>query len=210
MSDRLLVIDTATAACSVALFEDRKLLANDYVEIGRGHAEKLVPMISALPQSGQAENILVNCGPGSFTGARIGISVAKALALAWNADLKGYQCLQLVAAQQLSKMEHSGPLFVCMLAGHGEFFVQNYSKYAMAIDQLESLDPANAISKMQSMCIVGSGSDTLRNMVETEAQSRLTLPNASSAILLSNRQIFSDIAPIYVREPDALKSKSTS
>ena len=125
MGDRLLVIDTATAACSVALFEDNaSSLHMTIIEIGRGHAEKLVPMISALPRRGQAESILVNCGPGSFTGARIGISVAKALALAWKASLKGYQCLQLVAAQELSKTKYPNPVFVCMLAGHGEYFAQ--------------------------------------------------------------------------------------
>lgn len=208
MGQRLLVIDTATAACSVALFEDLKLIANDYAEIGRGHAEKLVPMIAALPKKGRAEKILVNCGPGSFTGVRIGISVAKALALAWEAELEGYQCLQLLAIQELSTMENIEPVFICMLAGHGEYFVQNFSKIGAPIDNLESLDPEATLRKIQSAIIIGSGSAKLAESLETEAQSRNTLPNSVNAVLLNDSQKVSAVAPIYVREPDAVKSTS--
>ena len=97
MKGRLLAIDTATSACSVALFDNGDLIASDYQEIGRGHAERLIPMIAALPDNGRAKRIIVNCGPGSFTGVRIGLSAAKALALAWNSEVSAYQCLHLVA-----------------------------------------------------------------------------------------------------------------
>ncbi|WP_246218728.1 tRNA (adenosine(37)-N6)-threonylcarbamoyltransferase complex dimerization subunit type 1 TsaB [Parasphingorhabdus halotolerans] len=99
--DRLLAIDTATPACSVALFDHGEIVASNYQEIGRGHAERLIPMIKALPDNGRAKKIIVNCGPGSFTGVRIGLSAAKALALAWNAKVSAYQCLHLIAAQAL-------------------------------------------------------------------------------------------------------------
>ena len=105
MGDRLLAIDTATIACSVALFEGDLLIASDYAAIGRGHAEKLIPAIAQLPDRGKADKILVNCGPGSFTGVRIGISAAKALALAWGAEIHGYSCLALVAAQAQKQLE---------------------------------------------------------------------------------------------------------
>ena len=126
MTKRVLALDTATTACSVALFEDGKLIARDFQEIGRGHAEKLVPMIDSLPDKGFCNEILVNCGPGSFTGARIGISAAKALALAWGTHLRGYQCLQLIARQMIKIAKPNQPIFVAMLAGHGEYFVQNF------------------------------------------------------------------------------------
>ncbi|GAB5488571.1 MAG: tRNA (adenosine(37)-N6)-threonylcarbamoyltransferase complex dimerization subunit type 1 TsaB [Parasphingorhabdus sp.] len=208
MGQRLLVIDTATAACSVALFEDNELIANDYLEIGRGHAEKLVPMIAALPNLGQADEILVNCGPGSFTGLRIGISVAKALSLAWGADLKGYQCLQLMAAQGLSITLKPIPVFVCMLAGHGEYFVQNFSETGHAMDELESLGPEAARRKNQSGLAIGSGKTKLFELAEADDRSQYTFPDAASAILLKDNQMTSDVVPIYVREPDALKSQS--
>lgn len=205
MGQRLLAIDTATTACSVALFENDQLVASEYDEIGRGHAEKLIPMIAALPNKGRASHIMVNCGPGSFTGARIGISAARALSLAWGAGLQGYQCLQLIASQEKSAVEDNTPLYVCMHAGHGEFFVQNYSKTAVAMDDLESLSPSDAIAKNQSTVIVGSGSVELAEAIESTVQHKYALPDATNAILLSDEQLISTVAPIYVRAPDAKK-----
>ncbi len=49
---RTLVIDCATEACSIALFEGERLLAGDFRMLGRGHAEQLIPMIADLPGQG--------------------------------------------------------------------------------------------------------------------------------------------------------------
>ena len=88
---RQLVIDCATEACSVALFENGSMISGTLEMLGRGHADRLVPMIADLPGKGRAEEIAVNVGPGSFTGIRVGIAAAKALGLAWNARVIGYQ-----------------------------------------------------------------------------------------------------------------------
>ena len=80
---RTLAIDCATEVCSAALFDGAKLLDGRCETIGRGHAERLVPMIAELPDKGRADRILVSLGPGSFTGVRIGLAAARALGLAW-------------------------------------------------------------------------------------------------------------------------------
>ena len=95
---RILAIETATEACSTALFDNGTLLDARHEVLGRGHAERLVPMIAELPGKGRAKEIRVSLGPGSFTGVRIGLAVARALGVAWHAQVRGYSTLALVAA----------------------------------------------------------------------------------------------------------------
>ena len=82
--DRTLVIETATAACSVALVEAGAVVDRRHEVVGRGHAERLVPMIAELLQDAPTPDaVLVDCGPGSFTGIRVGLAAARAFGLAW-------------------------------------------------------------------------------------------------------------------------------
>ena len=122
-SRHTLVIDTSTAACSIALFPGKELIASDHRILGRGHAESLVPMIELLPGKGKAEQLVISLGPGSFTGVRIGIAVGRALSFAWE-RIFGYPALSLVAAQGIEITK--APLTVCMDGGHGEWFVQEF------------------------------------------------------------------------------------
>lgn len=124
---RTLVIDTATKACSVALYSGDKVLAANHEVIGRGHAEMLLPLIAALPECGRAEQICVDIGPGSFTGIRIGVAAARALGLAWGVPVKGYGCPSLVAAMARQKLEKIAAVDVVMTGGHGEYFYQPIS-----------------------------------------------------------------------------------
>eukprot|EP01035_Chromulina_nebulosa_P007130 gene7130-9613_t len=63
-----LVIETATAACSVALIADGAIVAARHEVVGRGHAERLLPMIAELPGGGRADHILVDGGPPQRSG----------------------------------------------------------------------------------------------------------------------------------------------
>ncbi len=72
----LLVIDSATAACSVALVEHGAVIDERHEVVGRGHAERLVPMIAEMLGKRRPRQILVDCGPGSFTGVRVGLAAA--------------------------------------------------------------------------------------------------------------------------------------
>ncbi|VAW02053.1 tRNA threonylcarbamoyladenosine biosynthesis protein TsaB [hydrothermal vent metagenome] len=207
MVSRLLAIDTVTSACSVALFEDQKLIAQDYQEIGRGHAERLIPMIEALPNRGKAEKILVNCGPGSFTGVRIGISAAKALALAWNSELSGYQCLQLVAAQAQELAKNPDSIYVAMIGGHGEYFVQNFSASGEAKDALQSLSATDALGNAQSNRIAGNAAAALAELSPHFVTCNL-LPKAAHCLLISEQDRYLNVAPVYGRAPDAVPAKA--
>src|SRR5215207_4559669 len=94
----LLAIDTATAACSVALIERGHIIDERHEAVGRGHAERLVPMLDEMLRQRRPTAIAVDCGPGSFTGVRVGLAAAHGLAIGWQVPLSGYSSLSLIAA----------------------------------------------------------------------------------------------------------------
>lgn len=75
------------------------MIARHHELIGRGHAEALVPAVAKLLSDARPSSIIVDIGPGSYTGIRIGIAAARALGLAWGVPVAGVSALSLVAAQ---------------------------------------------------------------------------------------------------------------
>lgn len=136
-----LVIETAGPACSVALFEHGALIAAVHQEVGRGHAESLLPMIASLPGGGRADAVLVDCGPGSFTGVRVGIAAARGLGIGWGARVTGYSSLALVACEYFDG--HDDPsVTITIPGGHGELFTQAFTRLPFAeTSPLRSLPP---------------------------------------------------------------------
>jgi len=207
---RILAIETASEACSVALFETDaggpRLIAHDHRVLGRGHAEALVPMIGALPDRGKAQRILVSLGPGSFTGVRIGIATARALGFAWDAQVLGYPTLALVAAMAL-KHERAEGVTVCTNAGHGEWFVQNFGRDG-AEDEVRSIAPDAAIEIARHSLIAGNRAEEFAAQHRDEVRALSILPDAGSAHALAPAQYCETLAPIYGRAPDARPQRS--
>ena len=197
---RVLAIECASEACSAALFEDDALLGGRYEVLGRGHVERLVPMIAELPGKGRAARIVVSLGPGSFTGVRIGVAAARALGLAWGAEVLGYPTLALVAA--MARARHPGPVTVCMSGGHGEWFVQGFAADGEAEAELVSLTPARAAEAVPHQTVAGSQAEALVALRGSGAALAL-LPDARALPLLPKGFLDSDLTPIYGRAPDA-------
>jgi tRNA threonylcarbamoyladenosine biosynthesis protein TsaB len=141
----LLAIDTAGPACAVAIVRDSAILAQATEPIGRGHAERLMPMIaSALGEAGVSfgdlDRIAVTTGPGSFTGVRVGIAAARGLALALDIPAVGIGSLDALAFP-VTQSRSDGTVVATLDAKRGEL-------YALVKDlgSKEALIPATAVS----------------------------------------------------------------
>ena len=201
---RTLVIETSTTACSVALIEAGAVIARTHDVVGRGHAERLIPMIADLPDGGRADRILVDCGPGSFTGVRVGIAAARGLALGWGAEIAGFSSLPLIAAAAFSERP-THDIAVVMEGGHGEVFMQAFSADLSPRTDMVSLRPDAALAALAGRRAVGNG---VRWLAALDPALDLTeaLPDAAAAILLPDSLSALPPSPIYGRAPDAKPS----
>jgi tRNA threonylcarbamoyladenosine biosynthesis protein TsaB len=99
---RILAVDTALGACSVALVDDGRVLAHHWELMDRGHAEALAPMVErTVAESpvalGNLDRLAVTVGPGTFTGQRVGLSFMRGLRLAIRRPLTGITTLAAMA-----------------------------------------------------------------------------------------------------------------
>lgn len=201
---RTLAIETASEACSVALMDaDGTLIARDHQVIGRGHAEMLVPMISALPEKGRAARILVSLGPGSFTGVRIGLATARALGIAWGAEVLGYATLALIAAMARARDIQSG-VTICMNGGHGEWFVAEFTKEGLPQGDVCSVTPDAALLLSSQPVVAGNRAEEWAAQRVGERLRAITLlPDAAHVTALPHQLLSRNLAPDYGRAPDA-------
>jgi tRNA threonylcarbamoyl adenosine modification protein YeaZ len=197
----ILALDTSTANCTAALMErDGTIVAERDELIGRGHAERLAPMIHEMLDGHVPTRILVGVGPGSFTGLRVGIAAAHGMAIGWSVPLAGMNSLALLAA---GAPPGEGKVAVAVAGGHGELFVQTFDRKKLtATGPILNLSPAAAARKVDAPLVVGSGAEAL--VAERHGGEALPLlPSASRALRLPELLRSLECKPIYARAPDA-------
>lgn len=194
----ILAFDTSTSACSAALFHDGACIGHRDEVIGRGHAERLAPMLADLLEGRSADTILVGVGPGSFTGIRVGIAAASGLAIGWGARLCGMSSLALLAAS----VERFASSAAAVNGGHGELFVQQFDEQLQPTGEILNLAPRAAADAISADRIVGSGAAAL---VEARGygESIDALPSAQFAMDLPEAMRSLPPTPVYARAPDA-------
>ncbi len=200
MPPMILAIDTSTAACTAALFAaDGECIARRDELIGRGHAERLMPMLADMLEGRRAERILVGAGPGSFTGIRVGVAAAYGLAIGWHAELAGMSSLALLALGATTK----GKVAAAIRGGHGELFVQQFGRDPLApMAPVVSLTPAAAAAAIDAPLAAGSGAATLV-AARGWGEAMDALPSAAHALRLPEPLRTLAPRPTYARAPDA-------
>jgi tRNA threonylcarbamoyladenosine biosynthesis protein TsaB len=203
---RILAIDTALSACSVAICEDGRTLAAGSRPMQRGQAEAVIPMVeAALRAAGLVyaalDRIAVTVGPGSFTGIRVGLAAARGLGLAAGKPVIGVTTLEALAYGQPSP-PIGGGLIVAIDARRGEVYVQRFGADATK-PALMMLADASALATGTGIA-VGDGAPLLHLPPDWEVHD-VTLPDAAAiAAIAATRAVPSHPpGPLYLRAPDA-------
>jgi tRNA threonylcarbamoyl adenosine modification protein YeaZ len=174
------------------------------IEIGRGHAEHLAPQVKALMANARITSrdigrISVCTGPGSFTGLRVGLALAKGMALPSNIETVGISALKVWAA--MADPEQARRVLAIADVRRGEVFWQIFERGA-AIDKpkLGRLEQAQAL---KFDVAAGNGASALNfGGREFEASARID-PCVLGWLGMETSPSLSPLSPLYHRAPDA-------
>ena len=131
MSSRILAVDTATEACSVALLCDGEIISRFAIS-PREHTQKVLPMVEGvLSEAGiklnQLDALAFGRGPGSFTGVRIGVGIAQGLALGANLPMIGISSL-MALAEGAYRLQGQENVLVAIDARMSEIYCAQYQR----------------------------------------------------------------------------------
>ena len=127
---RILAIDTSAGACSAAVWNDGRTHER-LVEMSRGHAEALLPLLLATMTDAncrfdELDLLAVTVGPGAFTGVRIGLAAARGMAVAAGLPCFGVTTLEAIAVA-VDPAEVAGrPLLVVLDSKRGDVYAQRF------------------------------------------------------------------------------------
>lgn len=209
----ILALDTSEAYCSAALLTADGRHFSKQEHLGRGHAERLIPMVEELFEEAgssyeQLERIAVATGPGTFTGLRIGLSVARGVALSCDIPCIGVSSLTVLA----SKVSYDGPVHAVMMGRGGQVFYQSFQGrdsrgLPVSLSDAENLDAEDATLKIEenSGLVLGSAVPAVmgREAEASDALDPLVLAKLAAGL---PAETFPP-EPFYLRAADAVKAR---
>lgn len=222
----VLGLDASTTACSAAVVVDGRVVTHRFEEMERGQAERLNPMIGeVMAEAGVAfQNlglVAVTTGPGAFTGLRIGIACARAIALAADVPLAGVTTFEALAhavpAEERRDGGGSRTLVVCVNGKRRDVFVQRYDAAGAVLGAAGALAPGDARVALATgrLLLAGDGvgpiAAALGGDAGTGADQRIRVSRALSPpdavhvalIAATAGAAASPPRPFYIRPPDA-------
>jgi tRNA threonylcarbamoyladenosine biosynthesis protein TsaB len=218
----VLAFDTCFGAVSAAVrwksARGEWLLREAYEPLTTGHAERLLPMIDAVMTGAgltyhQLDRIAVTIGPGGFTGLRVGVAAARAMALATGKPVVGLTSLAAMAERAnllLGKQRGARPLVIAVDARRGAVYIQAFGENAGdPLTPPALLDIAEAVGVLPAgpSIVAGSGAVlVLSAAARSDLESVLPdlQPHARQlALLASVLPTLHPVIPLYLRPADA-------
>jgi tRNA threonylcarbamoyladenosine biosynthesis protein TsaB len=219
----IIAIETATPACAVGVRTSAGVEFTRVVDDGRRHTEALTGALQLLLEEihlkpRDVERVVVDRGPGLFTGLRVGIATAIAFSQALGCDLVGVTSLEMLAGGAFD-VGVRGTLVACVDGRRGEVFAQSF----LLDDEVRALDDARVttarevaavwLAKGTSTTFTGDGVGRYR--VEFDGNPTFTLfdqavPSVRAALDLGLiRPAEEFVSPLYLREADAVANFTT-
>ena len=216
-----LALDTATGVCTVGLAQDGHVLAEYDIATGLTHSEGLMPQMEQMfARTGikkeNVDRIAVSIGPGSFTGLRIGLAAAEAMAYAWRCGICGVNTLEAMAYN----IPVEGVLLAPALdAQKGNYYTAFYTWKAGELQQAQPVAMTDADTLLQRLREYGQPALLMgecKKLLNRElpagisvAPEQVRMPKASSVALaaegqdaLTGEAVFS-LRPYYIRKSEA-------
>lgn len=228
---KILGIDSSAVSASAALTEDGKIISEAFVNIGLTHSQTLLTLVdNVLHSAGTAisDIDLIACvsGPGSFTGVRIGISLAKGLALPYSIPCIPISTLEAIA---FAFKDIKGIICPVMDARCAQVYTALFESEKDALRRLTE-DSAIKIAQLNDelknhsdvpVYLAGDGTEVALSGLEEIsnvvcANQLVRYQRASCAALLAEEKILNTdmtpiapefLCPFYLREPQAVRNK---
>lgn len=202
----LLAFDTATPLVTVALHDGTAVVAERVSERPMKHGEQLAPLIAAvLDDVGIVRQdltaIAVGCGPGPFTGLRVGLVTARTLGYVLELPVYGVCSLDVLAAEAVSTGTVAEPFLVATDARRKEVYLASYDASGVRVEGPTVSRPADVAS---SAPVVGEGAVLYPDAFP--AARGPVRPSAGwlATVVAGERAELMDPEPLYLRRPDAV------
>ena len=207
---KVLAFDTSSKALSLAILEDKQVLAETMINIKKNHSITLMPAIDFLMSSldltpKDLDRIVVAEGPGSYTGLRIAVATAKTLAHTLNIELVGMSSLLALVPRQ-----QEGLLVPLMDARRNNVYAGFYenAKPVMSEAHLSFAEVLEKVTDAEQVTFVGEVGPFVEQIQEQlpQASYQETLPNAANLALLAwdkEADSLHDFVPNYLKRVEA-------
>jgi tRNA threonylcarbamoyl adenosine modification protein YeaZ len=213
----LLAIDTAASLCAASIHDSEAgaELGREVLDIGKGHAERLIGVIeSALGRAGLAyadlDRVGVSIGPGSFTGVRVGVATARGLALALSIPAIGVNTLEALAAEAHGDFP-SKHILAVIDGRRGDLYCAVHASDGSVLSAPAAISVADAVSlaRRHDAALAGNGGDAILAAAGNHPPLDTGLHNATADIgfyarLAAGREASNEKPkPLYLRGADA-------